>query len=739
MVSSVEAREVTVGGLFRGEVRLLVPRYQRQYVWSKKNWAALWNDIVGAISRQTDEAQPTHFLGAVVLRSQAVGGATTMMERQVIDGQQRLATLQVLFAAVREVAAARGVDGRYLAGLRKLTHNDDEMSNDEDDRFKLWPTRYDWVAFRAAMEPDRRPTPSAHPLVQARGYFVAAVARWLRSAKAPSEVDLRIDRLLTLVNHGLRLILIDLSQADNPQVIFESLNARGLPLQTSDLVRNHIFHVAEANRLNSDRLYEEHWARFEDGFWHQGSGKSPRGGTRLDTYLAYFLAMELRRTLNQQELYPTFRDYLAPRAQSLPEVLARFAAYGELFRALEQRVDLDPYESQFMARLDVLGTDAVLPLVLHVFGEYEGKVRRSVLEVIESYLIRRVIVGGAARDYPEVATAVLRRLARPGSDPVKAVREQLTSYSSPESAWPGDTDVLAFARDRSMAQIQGRRIRLILSVVDQGLRTRRHERIAYDIDDVTLEHLMPRSWNEHWPLADPASAVQRGRLVFTLGNLTLITGPLNAELGNGPWTRKRAELIRYSRLLLNEELPGVWDEAAIRARGEQFARVLARALPGPDTDVALFAAGGPGSVGVDGLSSVEAEDEDEDDTLAEELDAAEPDEPDSDPDGDEAIMSTVDVVPTQRAVAVAPPSEELMVAHIFEVLDAHPNGTRLTAGQLNRSPSSVYPQRRPGPKAFAALIDSGMVSGLEITVNRSGHRAVKLAKLRAPARGATRT
>ena len=114
----MEAREVTVGGLFRGEVRLLVPRYQRQYVWSKKNWAALWNDIVGAINRQAGEETPQHFLGAVVLRSQSVGGATTMVERQVIDGQQRLATLQVLFAAVREQAAARGADARYLVALR---------------------------------------------------------------------------------------------------------------------------------------------------------------------------------------------------------------------------------------------------------------------------------------------------------------------------------------------------------------------------------------------------------------------------------------------------------------------------------------------------------------------------------------------------------------------------------------------------------------------------------------------
>jgi uncharacterized protein with ParB-like and HNH nuclease domain len=736
----VEAREVTVGGLFRGDVRLLVPRYQRQYVWSKKNWAALWNDVVGAIARQTEtDEPPRHFLGAVVLRSQSLGGATTMVERQVIDGQQRLATLQVLFAAIREVAQTSGAQARYLAALGKLIRNDDEMSSDEDDRFKLWPTRYDWVAFRVAMErQQRQPASGAHPLVQARVYFMSVVGHWLRHGGA-ADVDAKLDRLLTLVNHGLRLIVIDLAADDNPQIIFESLNARGLPLQTSDLVRNHIFHLAETQRLNSDRLYEEHWARFEDGFWHQGSGKAPRGGTRLDTFLAYYLAMELRRTLNQQELYPTFRAYLAERSQALPTVLARFAAYGDLFRALDQRVDLDPYEARFMARLDVLGTDAVQPLVLFIFGEYESRLRRSMLEVLESYLIRRVIVGGAAREYGSVAAAVLRRLAATPRQPVRAVREQLASYTSADTAWPGDSDVLAFARDRSMAQIQARRIRLILSVIEQGMRTPRHERFAYDIDDLTLEHLMPRSWNEHWPPRDPASALRRARLVFTLGNLTLITGPLNTDLGNGPWARKRQELNRYSRLLLNQALPDVWDEAAILARGDQFAQVLVKSLPGPDSDVPRFAAGEPDTTtdgieaGID-LDTVDVDEslaDEEDETLAEELDGES--EVESDVDTDAASTPPGASVPRPRAVAV-PPAEDLMVAHIFEVLESQPASTKLTAGQFHRTASSVYPERRPSQRAFATLIDSGTVSGIEITVNRSGHRAVKLARRRPAAR-----
>jgi hypothetical protein len=322
------------------------------------------------------------------------------------------------------------------------------------------------------------------------------------------------------------------------------------------------------------------------------------------------------------------------------------------------------------------------------------------------------------------------------------MREQLCSYTTTDTAWPGDADVLAFARDRSMEHIPTRRIRLILSVVDQGLRTPRHEAFTYDIDDLTLEHLMPRAWNEHWPVSDPAAAVLRGRLVSTLGNLTLITGPFNVALGNAAWAVKRTELMRYSRLLLNESLPEVWDEAAIRARGEQFARVLVRVLPGPDADVPRFVSGTPGPGADDELDVIDADEsmtEDEDETLAEEFDTV--DESDVEDDTDVGPARQRPTVPEPRAASVRGPArgrpaseEEKMVAHILEVFGAAQPGTRLTAGQINRTPSSVYPDRRPGQRAFASLIDSGTISGIEITVNRSGHRAVRLAGRRPAAR-----
>ncbi len=695
----MDASEESLATLFKTDVRFVVPRYQRRYVWSKKNWAALWNDILETVDRYTGPAQvPTYFLGAAVLFSEPVGGPRTMVERQVIDGQQRLATLQVLFAAIRDVAVARGVDDRYLRTLRKLTHNDDEMSTDDDDRYKLWPTRHDWDAFRLTMdERGSEGTKDPHALIQAHTFFVRAVQAWLAPVPA-DRLSATLDRLLTVLNHGLRLMVIDLKPGDNPQIIFESLNGRGMPLQTSDLVRNHIFLLAEAQQVKVDRLYEEHWARFEDGFWRQDIGKGPRGGARLDTFLAYFLTMELKDVVPHQELFPHFRRYVAPQTKRLRELVARFAAYGEIYRALDQRITLDPYEQQFMSRLDVLDTSSVMPLLLHVFGEYEGEVRWRIIELLESYLIRRVIVGEGAKSYTTIATGVLKRLEG-ASDPVQAVRDQLSSYQGKTTAWPSDADIVENVRQRSMATTDGKRIRLILSVIDQGLRTPKSEHITYDIDCLTVEHLMPQSWNAHWPLGT-ATADERRKLVYTLGNLTLITGHLNGELGNEAWLKKRSALVEYSRLHLNQGLPDKWNEDSIRARGATFAQVLIRVLPGPSATTTLFSP--VDDPDLDGLDEAEGE------TLAEEM---EPEAP------------AVEPAPMPFAH-----SDNPIARHVYEVLGKHSIGTRLTPRQIARTTSTDFPQQRPSVKDVAALIEGGALSGIEITTNKSGHRAVKLSK-----------
>ena len=138
--------------LFRRNVRFVVPRFQRPYVWSKElNWEPLWDDVLAVMENIGGaEDAPAHFLGAVVLDHQRAPYGTTEV-RQVIDGQQRLSTLQLLLAAARDVAIGLNLPERYVTSLRRMTLNDDEMSVDPDDTYKVWPTNADRIPFRDAM------------------------------------------------------------------------------------------------------------------------------------------------------------------------------------------------------------------------------------------------------------------------------------------------------------------------------------------------------------------------------------------------------------------------------------------------------------------------------------------------------------------------------------------------------------------------------------------------------------
>lgn len=161
--------------LFGEDVRYLVPLFQRPYVWNQvMHWEPLWADvttIVDSYLRDPTEVAP-HFLGAVVLDHVSTQVAE-LEARQIIDGQQRLATLQILIAACRDVARAAGFD-KQARLLAKLTDNDPDLIVESNHRLKVWPTNVDRASFSAVMAGNasdadrnspivRRADPDRHP------------------------------------------------------------------------------------------------------------------------------------------------------------------------------------------------------------------------------------------------------------------------------------------------------------------------------------------------------------------------------------------------------------------------------------------------------------------------------------------------------------------------------------------------------------------------------------------------
>ena len=244
---------LTPRDLFGNQVRYTVPLFQRPYVWKlKEQWEPLWDDVRTVAERilenkeaQSEEVRPTeavpHFLGAIVLDQKMVPTGL-ISERQVIDGQQRLTTLQLLLDAAQLVAQEHGAPSD-AAALQSLVLNDLDMVSAPEQAFKVWPTNYDRAAFSAAMDDGVTVTGELRKtrIARAHAFFLSQIEEWADITGDPDKAKYRLNALGLALREYLRLVVIDLEPGDNAQVIFETLNHRGTPLLAADLIKNSVF------------------------------------------------------------------------------------------------------------------------------------------------------------------------------------------------------------------------------------------------------------------------------------------------------------------------------------------------------------------------------------------------------------------------------------------------------------------------------------------------------------------
>lgn len=236
-------------------------------------------------------------MGAVVL--QQMDFATATIERRiVVDGQQRLTTLQLLMDAIQEVLE----DGEHSTPSRRLSRlvaNEEEYRDGNPDHaFKVWPTTVDRDAYRHAMSNELAATGyAASRIVQAHEYFKAQAECWLDQFQGTGEREKAADALEEAVSRSLEIVVIDLGESDDPHVIFETLNARGTPLLQSDMVKNKLLHEAGiVSQEDGEATAEEQaiWPFDQDEWWAVEVGRGLQRRPRMHVYLNHWLTLRNR-------------------------------------------------------------------------------------------------------------------------------------------------------------------------------------------------------------------------------------------------------------------------------------------------------------------------------------------------------------------------------------------------------------------------------------------------------------
>lgn len=616
--------KLTIHDLFQKDRRYVVPLYQRAYVWNELDqWEPLWDDVErqaeACLETESLASKRSHFLGAIVLNVSKIVGAG-VARSEVIDGQQRLTTLQIVIAAMRDYAAAS--QSQHQSRLARLTTNEDEKPG-SDAVFKVWPTNADRELFRLVMSagsPEAlrkklaRDGSSAPRIAAAYFYFYDKVREFVVAAGDDADVrEKRILGLLQALRTSLQLVVIELEDGDDPQVIFETLNARGQPLLPSDLIRNYIFMQAGADAASdADDLYNRYWRLFdddrietaingEDRFWHVEERQGRLTRPRIDLFLFHYLVMQAEHDLNIGQLFREFRDWRDRQPMPIEALLAELKSYSAIFSQLIQPKG-DDRVATFAQRLKSLDTSTVYPLLLYVLSLPSDRLpmvsRDRVLEDLESWLVRRFVCQLTNKGYNRFFVSLLAKLKRAPieADLADIVRAELTRSSDVTATWPTDAEFLASWLAKPLyAKSRPDRSAMVLRAVERRIRTRRNEAISLPVV-LSVEHLLPQKGSlADYPFADPMPMVSnespdrcRERMLHTIGNLTLLTGELNASASNGPFPSKVAKIVADSDLRLNAwlraEPPTTWSEQSILARGETLFESAVEIWPRPSIE-----------------------------------------------------------------------------------------------------------------------------------------------------------
>lgn len=535
----MQASETKLRQLIEGTKQYVVPLFQRPYSWSDKQWKTLWTDVLE--QSRHDDGRP-HFFGSIV--TTAVKSVPQGVSKHLlIDGQQRITTIQVFLAAVRDLADRAGderlrkrIDGQYLI-------NEYE---DGDERLKVLPTQEDRAAFGAII---RREAVPPGGLALCYQFFISRLDR------------LGLDQLDTIqraLMDRLSLVSITCDEHDNPHLIFESLNAKGEKLTPADLIRNFI--LMRVDVRDQERLYKAYWFPIQKAL----------DGT-LTEFVRHYLMKE-GKVLTEADVYFELKDRLTNSTPKQAEDFLRdLHRHGmDYARFIGSRQDVDEDVAQRLDRIRRLKVTVAYPFLLRVFNACDdGLLSRDqlleTLDLLESFVIRRLICNEPTNQLRRMLPPVFDAAGGPSPTFLDGLREQLGGKRCPDDASFAEalaTEPLYSTTEKNI------RLRIIL----ERLETSYNHKEPAPLAGAQVEHVLPQTLTPEWEQELGQNALEHWeRLLHTLGNLTLTQ--YNSELSNNPYHVKRAKFAA-SHYDLNRDFAHIerWTPDAIRERGRALAR-----------------------------------------------------------------------------------------------------------------------------------------------------------------------
>ena len=552
--------------LFTGDARYAVPKYQRSFAWTLDEVEELWEDLLSAVERRSD-----YFLGTIVLHRRTSGPI------EIIDGQQRLASISMIFSSIRNIFLAaqdKRENQLYIAFLGapdfsrnapanpKLVLN--KINNETYVEYVLESKNLDDVD--AALK-NRNLGKSNRLLLQAYRYFLDKVVS-AAGAKG-TESDSYIVPLIDCIRTSIKLITITVTSEEDANLFFESLNARGKELAISDLVKNRLYSEAGNQVSRAEQLWEKMEADL---------GRRP-----IPEFLRHFwIAKKIDEktiTVREKQLYRMIAQDIRGKKTATVTLLQDLSESALDYAKISDYTiwpDEDAFDSSFEKTLNDLRLFRVTqcnPILVNVIQHFKKpKDIARAFRIVANFSFRYFIVGNQSPGNLERVSNTIAVNIRKGNHNKPNDVADAFRVINPDPTFHSDFSLLLIPKSRA------RIARYVLSKIENHLSGQEssagQERIVNpDSKKVTLEHVLPQNPSGTWKTyfskgADPNDYIYR------VGNLTLLTQKVNSEAANKSFPEKQKLALNISSLVINKSFrtETKWGDKEIEKRQTELAR-----------------------------------------------------------------------------------------------------------------------------------------------------------------------
>ncbi|MGR3302685.1 MAG: DUF262 domain-containing protein [Candidatus Scalindua sp.] len=556
----MEAGKRTINDIFNGNRILEIPFFQRSYVWGEEQWERLLEDM-----ELVAQNNKPYFLGSVILKQQITDTERTVGDiRTIVDGQQRLTTLNIFF----KVLCLRNKINSSFDRVFRLINNDialEHNHNDIEDFNQI-------VSLDEEIDIDEESN-----IIKAYNYF--------RDNIILEKFDFH--KILSKI----MFVVIDLGAEEDEQQIFDTINSLGVRLTTAELLKNYFF------GRNDIKSYEVNWKDiFEKdtetkSFWDREITAGRMKRNNIDLFFHSFLQIKLQDQILKvkaedkknfskvESLFDSYKEFINKYSILKNDLIQEIKKYAILYK---ENIDFDVIDRELtdeygIERINaiIFGLDntTVIPYVLYVLQNVDQSEQKDIFMYLESYIMRRIVMHASNKNYNRLFSEEL--ISNESLTKTK-LKELIEEKSDKVNYMPSNTELETGFNE---SKLTNKHSSGVLYLIESSIRNKNvHSTALLGLNRYSLEHIMPKKWENHWDAVNTEEErSNRNRKLLTLGNLTIITSSLNTSIRDANWDTKKegkkdkkglnqyaAGIDTFSEFLARRE----WNEKVITERAE---------------------------------------------------------------------------------------------------------------------------------------------------------------------------